>query len=364
MHPGSLRSGGLYKSAVLLASLGADLAAQVLSHMAEREVEVLVQEVARLDRVPTEDCERVLAELGSQPEGGIQGKLGGPEYARSMLERAVGPEKADRMLSELDQGPPALAAFLQNTPAESLAAVVADEAPQTIALLLWQLPVEEAAAVLSTLHPDVQGPVALRYAKMEAPTSVMLQHLEDCLLEKLHGDQKGLGTEHGAASRGRRGAHPAGTGRLPEQGREGPRQLADILGKMRQSLGNCIMAAVEDESPSLALVINQYRFTFGDILELEGRSLQRIFQDTEVDTLRLAMRGLAQDRWQTIFENISQRTANRLRDDLASMGPTRLREVEAAQLALVAIARKLHEAGEVHLPLGDGTEEGDEDTLI
>src|SRR5260370_31750826 len=132
---------GLYKSAVLLVSLGSDLAAQVLSQMDDGHVESLIGEMTRLRQVDAVERDRVVEEFTSRVEE-APGEAGGPEYARRVLEQAVGPERARQMLGEespAESESLSLAGILETTSPESLAALVADDHPQLIALLIGQL---------------------------------------------------------------------------------------------------------------------------------------------------------------------------------------------------------------------------------
>jgi flagellar motor switch protein FliG len=335
-----LTTRGIYKVAVVLASVGADAASRVLGHLDDLQVEALIREMSRLGPIRAEERDRVLEEFEYRIVHD-RGAVGGKEYARTLLEKALGPERALRMLSDgsSDQADgPSLASILESTAPESLAALVADEHPQLIALLMGQLSVEQAAVLLSALPAEVQSPVAVRLAEMEAPAPIALQHLERCLVEKLRGEQT-----------------PA-----PDQPGAGPRRVADILGRMRRSVESMVLASLEQQAPAVAQKIQQYRFTFDDVVQLESRAVQRILRDVDSDTLRLAMRGLDEERQQRIFANMSERASTRLREELENSGPARLRDVEAAQQAIVAVARALQESGEIQLSLGESSEGGEE----
>lgn len=336
---------GIYKSAVLLATLGADLASRVLTHMGEREVELLVREMARMGRVQAGERDRVLEEFRERLMQD-SGTSGGVDVARQMLEQTVGAEKARQLLGELEPGPsaaPPLALLLEATTLDQLATLVADEHPQLIALLVGQLAVERAATVLAALPANMRGEVAARLAEMETASPMAVEHLERYLLEK-------LGTQQ--------------SGRREEMG--GPKRVADILGRMRRSVENTVLEALEQQSPEIAQKVNQYRFSFEHLMQLDGRSLQRVLRDVEPDTLRLAMKGMDEEQQQLIFRNMSERAAERLREDLESTGPTRLRDVETAQQTMVEIARRLQESGEVQIATGGGggDDEGEEDVFV
>src|SRR5262249_46165047 len=155
-------------------------------------------------------------EYGDDPAGGM-------EFARDVLEQALGTEKAHRLLSDLTSTgaeQPSLTTILETTSPQSLAALVADEHPQLVALLVRQLSLEQAAAFLAALPAEMQGPVAVRLAEMQAPAPMAVQHLERCLLEKLRGE----------------------TGAPPEDRTAGPRRVAEILGRMRRSVETLVLA--------------------------------------------------------------------------------------------------------------------------
>lgn len=323
---------GLHRSAVLLASLDTEAAARVLSHMDDPHVEALIGAMSRLGRVAVTEREEVADEFGRMLEADPDGFFAGPEYARHLLEQAVGPERAGQLLGghSSEPPPPSLETILETTSPRSLAALVADEHPQMIALLAGQLTVDRAAELLTALPADLQGPVAARLAEMEMPAPLALQHLERCLVEKLRGEPVVEETEPDA----------------------GPRRVADILGRMRRSLESLVLASLEQQSPSLARRVNRFRFTFENLLELEPRTLQRVLRDVEADTLRLAMQGMDPEQHEIILGNMSERAAARLKEEIESGPPAQLGDVEAAQQAMVAVARSLRERGEVQFALG------------
>lgn len=331
------KTSGVYKGAVFLAALGPEVAAKVLQHLDERQVESLIGGMARLGRIKAEERDAVLEEFLQRAQQD-PGDEAGMDFARLVLEQAVGADRAVQVLGEVmpvEPPPPSLMTVLENTAPDSLAALVADEHPQMIALLIGQLPVEKAAAVLASIPHGVQGEVAARLTEMEAPAPVALQHLERCLLEKLRGESEAIQEQIGA----------------------GPRRLADILGRMRRSNEDAVMASLEAQSPHLAQKVNRFRISFEQILGLDARSLQRVLREVEGDVLRAAMKGLDEEQQATIYSNMSERAAARLREDLEMIGPIRLREVEAAQSRIVGIARGLQEAGELQISNGAGEEE-------
>ena len=194
--------------------------------------------------------------------------------------------------------------------------------------------------MLAALPADAQGPVAARLAEIEAPAPIALEHLERYLSDKLRSSQDVK----------------------PEASDTAPRRVADILTRKRvpgtrRSVENLVLGSLEQQSPPLAQKVNQVRFTFEILLELEGRTLQRVLRDVESDTLQTAMKGLDEVQQQVIYSNMSERAAARLREDLEISGPTQLREVEAAHQKMLGIARSLQESGEIQLRIGTPEEQ-------
>ena len=337
-----MKNTGVHKGAVLLASLGTELAVKVLHHLEESRVEPLVRTMTELGYVPAGERDLILLEFQRRMsvEPGLY--LKGNDYARSLLEQTVGAERAARVLGEpLPEGPngSTLEALLEQTSPVAVVDAVIDEHPQLIALVISQLSAERAADALSALPADTRIDVVSRMTRIEAPTEMAKEQIRQLLLEKA-GNRSG--------------------GALPSQ--EGPKRVAEILGKMRRATEDSVFADLTERAPEVAEKIGRHRFTFSDFLALDGKSLQRVLRDVDADTLRLAMKGLDVEQQQILFSNMSERGAARLREDLENTGPTRLREVEGAQQSMVARARSLADQGEIQLSMG--TVEGEEEEAL
>lgn len=330
---------GAHKSAVLLASLGTEAAARVLSFMDDRQVEALVREMTLLGHVPAQKRDLVVQEFQKRVGQDLGVNVGGIDYACDLLKQALGSERAGRIIEELvpnPDKPPTLEEMLQSTPPEALAKLMGDEHPQLLAVLASQLPVEKAASFLGSMPPEMQTSVAGRLAQMESPAPVAIEHLERSLADRLR-SQNG--------------------GELGGPALDGPRKVADIMGRMRRAAEESLMASLEAQSPELARRVSRFRFTFDDLLKLDGKALQRVLREVENDTLKMAMKGLDEERQQTLFSNMSERAAARLREELENTGPTRLRDVETAQQGIVGIARGLADRGELQLRSDEEEEE-------
>jgi flagellar motor switch protein FliG len=336
-------STGAYKGAVLLASLGEELAARVLSFLPEEHVSVIAQEFARIKHVPTAQVHSVAKEFEIRMEEVSGGINTGPEFARLILERAVGLEKTAQILGDTAKPveAPSLAKTVENTIPESLAAAIFGEHPQMIALLLDQLDPDRAAAVLSALPAEIQGQVTARLARTQTPSPLAIQHLERRLADKLGGSTA-----------------PGETG-IP-----GPQRVADILGRMQRSSETAVLNSLQEQSPQIAAEVNQYRFGIEQFLELEDRIIQRVLREVEPDKMVLILKGLDSEQHEIILRNMSERGAERLKEDLEALGPARLRDVESAQRELVSAARRLEEEGEISLRTTSAEGSNDEEVFV
>lgn len=334
-----MRNTGVQKGAVVLAALGTELAVKVLQHLDEAHVEPLVRQMTELGYVPAGERDSILKEFHQRLDRDAGLFVKGKDYTRGVLEQTMGAERAALMLGdplpEKVIEPITLDGLLEQMDPPTLADCLADEHPQLIALVLSRLPVDRAAAVLSALPGDARVDVVSRMVHTETPSDLALEQIRQLLLEK-------SGSKPAAAAAG---------------GQEGPKRVAEILGRMRRATEDSVIADLEQRSPEVARKVNKHRFTFSDFLGLDGRALQRVLRDVDADTLRLAMKGLTTEQQEVLFSNMSERGAARLREDLENTGPTRLSEVEGAQQSIIAKARSLADQGEIRLSLDAESEE-------
>lgn len=328
-----------HRGAIFLTALGTELAARVLSCLAEAEMELLIQAMSRLGHVSAEEKELVIEESEEDLRRFANGLTAGPEYSRRVLEQAVGPEKAANILGRSvtqEQKVFTLESILSDTPPEDLAVLIVDEHPQMIAVLVSQLPLDKAALVLTALPEAIQGNVTARLVQMETPSPRALRHLERALVEKV--TMGSLSTDESPG---------------------GPRRVADILGRMRRSVENIFFSSLEEESPDLARQVNRYRFTFENLMEESDRTLQRVMRDLDTSTLPLIIKGLTDEQVELVYRNMSERAAERIREEVGNLGPVRLRDVEAAQQTMVNVAKSLADRGEITLSIAASESEAE-----
>lgn len=330
---------GRQKAAIFLISIGSERAADILRFLTEREVEALSAEMAAMWRVKADTTRAVIAELAEQFSAKDYFAMGGPEFAREVLEHLLGPERAEEIIGSLSAAAELRPFdFLRRTPPEQIATFLADEAPQTQALVVASLHTSLGAKVLSALPTEAQADVALRIATMSDTNPGVVEDIERGLRLKLSNI---LTQEFSSAG--------------------GIDSLAEILNRAGRSTERNVLQAVAEHSQDLADEIRQRLFTFDDIVILSDRDIQLVLREVDQKDLGVALRGVGPEVAEKVFANMSQRGAEMLREDLESSAPQRRAVVEEAQGRFVAAIRRLEEAGTI--TLGRGGEDAEDEVI-
>jgi flagellar motor switch protein FliG len=318
---------GLRKASILMLALGAEASANVMKHLDSDEVEQLSWEMARMRDVEPSLVQIVVEEFNHRLDSDQFIERAGMEYVKEVLERAVGTEKAREILNRLGRRP-SMRPFetIRTMDPAQLFQIVQGEHPQTIALVVSHLPAISAAAVLSGLPPEVQAEVATRIASMDATTPDVIHHVEQVIMDRMATVETQDVTSVGGAT-----------------------ALVEILNQVDRSTERTILDSLEAAHPALADQIKERMFVFEDIVSLDNRSIQSILRDVSQDDLKLALKGVGESVREIIFRNISERAAETLKEDIEVLGPVRVRDVEAAQKKVVAVVRRLEDAGELTL---------------
>ncbi len=323
------------KAAVLLLSLGPELSAQVLKKLSEPEVELLVAEIAHVEKLPQDVTDNVLKEFHEIYEAQEFITHGGIEYASDILERALGKHKAreimERLTATLELAP---FHFLRNSDPTEIASFIEDEHPQTIALVLTHLRPEQASIILKQLGTALRAEVVKRVALMDRTTPDIIAEVENILESKI----SSLARSQDYSSSG------------------GIDATVKILNQVDRGTEQAILEILEDENPDLADDIRRKLFTFEDVINLEDRAIQRVLREIDSKKLALALKTANEDLREKIFANMSQRAGEMLREDMEFLGPVRLKDVEEAQQEIVNTVRRLEEDGEIIIARG-GEEE-------
>ena len=325
---------GLQKAAVLLITLGPEKAANIFKHLKEEEIEQLTLEIANTRSVSPSQKEEVLNEfyevcLAQQyiAEGGIG-------YAKDLLQKALGEEKAKDVLGKLTASLQVRPfEFIRKTDASQILNFIQDEHPQTIALILSYLSPSQAAGIVGSLPPDKQTDVAKRIATMDRTSPDVIKEVEDILEQKLASLVSQDYTIVGGVD-----------------------SVVAILNTVDRGTEKHIMENLEIEEPELADEIRKKMFVFEDILMLDDRSIQRVLRDVENNELAVALKNANEDVRNAIFSTLSSRLADMIREDMEYMGPVRVKDVEEAQQKIVNIIRKLEDSAEIVISRGGGDE--------
>ena len=325
---------GLQKAAILLIVLGPERSANIFKHLKEEEIEELTLEIANTRSVTPQVKEDILNEfyevcLAQQyiAEGGIT-------YAKELLEKALGNEKAMDVIGKLTaslQVKPF--EFVRKTDASQLLNFIQDEHPQTIALILSYLSAGQSAMIISALPPEKQADVAKRIAVMDRTSPDVIKEgekvLESNLSNLVNQDYTIIG---------------------------GVDAVVEILNTVDRGTEKHIMETLEIEEPELADEIRKKMFVFEDILLLDDRAIQQVLRNVDNNDLAIALKNANEQVQTAIFDNMSKRLAVMIKEDMEFMGPVRMKDVEEAQQKIVNIIRKLEDSGEIIISRGGGDE--------
>lgn len=322
---------GKQKAAMALIALGPELSAEVFKYLREDEIEELTLEIASMRKVASGEKTQVLNELHSLYLAQEYIAQGGIEYAKEILERAMGDQKAmeliNRLTSALQVRP---FDFIRATDPSQLLTFIQGEHPQTIALILAFLRPEQAGAILTALPGEKQVEVTKRIALMDRTSPEIIQEVERVLEEKLSSLA---------------GQDYARTGGIDS--------LVDVLNQVDRATEKTILESLEEQEPELAEEIKHRLFTFEDIIQLDDKATMRVIREIDLSNdLPLALKIASEEVKNKVFTNMSKRAVETLREEIEYLGPVRLREIEEAQQRIVNTIRKLEEMGEIIIARG------------
>jgi flagellar motor switch protein FliG len=319
--PPSLR--GRQKAAALLIALGPERAADVFRHMHEDEIESLSLAMAKTERVTAPVTLALFEEVVETAMAAEYVAGGGVEFAREVLEQSLGRERAAEIIGRLsaiiERRP---FEFLRRTPPEQIYAFLQQEAPQTQALVVANLHTTLAAQVLSQLPPDEQAEVATRIAMMRETNPEVVKEVESAMRQRL---ANVLSQDFSATG--------------------GVKSLANILNHADRPTERNVLDELAKRDRELADQIRTLLFVFEDIVKLDDRSVQLVLKDVDQKDLALALRGVTDEVKQKVLANMSSRGAEMLVEEMEFQPPQRRSVVEEAQGRIVAVIRRLEEAG-------------------
>lgn len=328
---------GRQKAAIFLIFLGPEISSEIFKQLNDEEMELLTLEIARMQTVDAETKDRVIEEFNDLVMAQQFIAQGGIGYAKDLLERALGSDKANEIISKLT------ASFqvrpfdiVRTTDPAQLINFIQSEHPQTIALVMAYLQPEKAAQILGSLPEELQADVAKRLALMESTTPEVIREIERVLEKKLASVISEDYTDVGGVD-----------------------ALVEVLNAVDRGTEKTIIETLEVQDPELAEEIKKRMFVFEDIVMIDNRGIQRVLREIDMKDLATALKGCGEEVVEKFYNNMSKRAAAMLKEDMDFMGPVRVKDVEEAQQKIVNVVRALEESGEIIISRG-----GQEDIVV
>ncbi|HBW0134172.1 TPA: flagellar motor switch protein FliG [Klebsiella aerogenes] len=324
---------GTDKSAILLMTMGEDRAAEVLKHLSSREVQLLSGTMAGMSQVSHKQLGEILSEFEDDAEQFAALSVNASDYLRSVLVKALGEERAASLLEDILESRETTSGMetLNFMEPQSAADLIRDEHPQIIATILVHLKRGQAADILAQFDERLRNDVMLRIATFGGVQPAALAELTEVLNNLLDGQN------------------------LKRSKMGGVRTAAEIINLMKTQQEEAVIDAMREYDGELAQKIIDEMFLFENLVEVDDRSIQRLLQDVDNESLLIALKGAEQPLREKFLKNMSQRAADILRDDLANRGPVRMSQVENEQKAILLIVRRLAESGEMIIGGGEDT---------
>ncbi|ENZ02269.1 flagellar motor switch protein FliG [Clostridium thermobutyricum] len=322
---------GVQKAALLFITLGPEISSGILKRLPESDIQKITYEIANITSVNSDDRQEILNEFLQINKAREYILEGGMEYAKQLLSKALGSQRAMEILEKVSEATAQYRPFsiARKADAHQLLNVITSEHPQTIALILCYLQADKAAQVLSELPEDVQSDVAYRIATMNNTSPMVIQEIEKVLENKLSSVVKTEMTALGGVD-----------------------TLVDILNQVDRTTEKNITEGLEGEDPELADRVKSSMFVFEDIITLDDVCIQKVLRQVESKELALALKGCSEEVAQAIYRNQSKRAAAALKEDMEFLGPVRLMDVEKVQQKIVGIIRRLEDSGEIIVSRG------------
>ncbi len=322
---------GVQKAAILFITLGPEASAGIIKKLPEREIQKITYEIANITSVKPEQKAEIFKEFIEMNKAKEYLSEGGLDYARDLLGKALGTQRAKEILDKVAEATEQYRPFAiaRKADAHQLLNVIGNEHPQTIALILCYLQADRAGQIMSALPEELQGEVAYRIATMSNTSPMVIKEIEKVLNSKLSSVVRADVTVLGGVER-----------------------IVDILNQVDRTTEKNITEGLEKEDPELAEKVKESMFVFEDIITLDDVAIQRVLREVESKELALALKGCSDEVGDAVYRNQSKRAAASLKEDIEFLGPVRLMDVEKAQQKIVGVIRRLDESGEIVLSRG------------
>ncbi|MDR0356708.1 MAG: flagellar motor switch protein FliG [Deltaproteobacteria bacterium] len=320
---------GPEKAAIFLLTMGEEFTTDVFKELEDIEIKSLGKAMTNIQNVSPNQIQDVLWEFMQAIEEPGDIRIKGDDFFKNTIGRALDGNRADGLIQDVNS--PVPFSNIKNIDPKALGNFIRNEHPQTIALILAHIDPGKSAQIISEFPEPLQQDVMLRIADLDSVPISILDEVEQVLREEIK-------------AQGPVGGRPAG----------GSGTVAEILNQVDQNTENAILTKLEEERSDLANEVRKLMFVFEDLINVDDRSIRSILKEVNNDELTLSLKAASPGMQEKIFNNLSERAADMIREDLEAMGPTRLADVEKAQQAILRAAKKLEAEGKIVIGKGDG----------
>lgn len=329
------RLSGAEKAAVLLLTVGEDVAQELMKMLPQPVLQRVTNYASMVRDVSSDTILAIKEEFCEKMRTANALQLGNSrEVMRDLLSKFMTPEEVEKLTLNLSEGDQSegLEALKWMAP-DTIAAFLRNEHPQTISLVLAHLEPSQASLVLSRLRPGVQSDVMMRLATLDRVAPKVLQDLNHVLKEELISSASTQTETLGGA-----------------------KAAAEIMNNIDKGTETSIFEAMDEINPTLVEEIREMMFTFEDLVGIDNRGMQELSKQVSSQQLVLALKTASDEIKNKFYSSISTRAAQNIQEELEIMGPVKVSEVEAAQMEIVKVARRLDEEGKITLGSKGGGE--------
>lgn len=320
---------GIQKVAILLSTLDADTATEVIKEFDDEQITAITAAMADIDRIDKEVVERVLHDLSTELKSNEKVIKYDNNSFKKLLEKAIGVQKSEEILTSVEEGAlfPSPFYALKESSDEDVLRILVGEHPQTIALVLSYIDSQRAAKILANFPTEQQSEIIMRIATMETPPAKLLEQVNEVVASKIKGDD-------------RRRKIPA---------KKKYKLASEIIGNMEGSADKSVIDQISSRNPELAEEIKKLLFTFDDVAYVQDEALRKILTEVDNNAIALALKTANTEIEEKFFKNMSKRVGDSVREVRDLLGPRLLSEVEAAQQQIVDAIKRLEAKGETVL---------------
>ncbi len=322
----------LEKSAVVMLSIGEAAAAEVMKHMTQLEINLLSVAMARISGVSKAAVTSVYQEFIDTMLQETSIGIGSEAYVRGVLEQALGTDKAERLAARLNQGDyfAGIEAVQLQDP-RVLAEMIKNEHPQIVAMIFAYMEPEQADALIQHLPSELVDQVIPRLATLDSIPPAAVRELNDAIEDLLAGEPQHVPVTVGGVG-----------------------MAAKILNRIGTDRVESILKQIGEIDQELAQRIQNSMFVFEDLLRLDDRNFQMLLRSIDQKLLASSLKGADAKLLDKVMRNLSQRSAEMLREEISARGPMRVTEIDASKREIVTIAQRLEREGTIMLPTDAG----------